>query len=189
MDVLKPSLEVLCAIHSRIASLRQQTWNTLSNLVRSHIGQAAILSLLQILQDGPSSKNRQGNLYRGVTEFLQKLIIEDGKNELPQVPMSLIFPALRSSIEEPHATQEKYAIDLLDSILSQESMQHALLAEADLSDMLEIVRVCAERADDRLRAEMIGGGEKSPDISTRPALPNGNARNGQYGVFLSLLQR
>lgn len=194
MDVLKTSLEVLCAIHRQIASLEQQTWNTLSNLFKSHIGQAAIMSLLHTLQDGPSIRNRQSSFYRGTMQVLQKLVIENGQSDLPKVPMSLIFPALKSSIKEPHATQEKFVIDLLDLILSQESMRDALLAEADLSDMLEIVRVCAERDDDRLRAEMSGTGEKSTTgdkdfhVSAKPALQNGNTNNGQYDNIVSRVQ-
>ncbi|KAF3050642.1 Tuberous sclerosis 2-like protein [Didymella keratinophila] len=176
MDVLKTSLEVLCAIHRQIASLEQQTWNTLSNLFRSHIGQAAILALIHTLQDGPSIKSRQSSLYRGAMQVLQKLIIEDGQSDLPKVPMSLMFPALKSSIKEPHATQEQFVIELLDSILSQESMRDALLAEADLSDMLEIVRICAERDDDRLRAEISGTGDKNSSVSAKTGPPNGHTK-------------
>ena len=121
-------------------------------------------------------------------QALQKLIIEDGQGDLPKVPMSLIFPALKSSIKEPHATQEQFVVDLLDSILSQESMRDALLAEADLSDMLEIIRICAERDDDRLRAEMSGTGERNSSASAKTVLPNGNAKNGQYDEASLLAQ-
>ena len=188
MNVLKTSLEVLCAIHRQISSLQDQTWNTLSNLFRSHIGQAAIMSLLHTLKDGPSIKNRQSSLYRGTMQVLQKLVVEDGQSDLPKVPMSLIFPALKASVKEPHATQEEFVIDLIDSILSQDTMRDALLAEADLSDMLEVIRICTERDDDRLKAQMAGTGEKSSNgdkgahTQANPALENGTAKPGGYTV-------
>ena len=186
MDVLKTSLEVLCAIHRQITSLEDRTWNTLSNLFRSHIGQAAIMSLLHTLKDGPSIKNRQSSLYRGTMQVLQKLVIEDGQSDLPKVPMSLTFSALKASIKEPHATQEGFVIDLIDSILSQHTMRDALLAEADLSDMLAIIRVCVERDDDRSHAQSTETGEKSSagdkdhHVSAHPVLENGNAKNGYH---------
>lgn len=170
MNVLKTSLEVLCAIHRQIASLEDRTWNTLSNLFRSHIGQAAIMSLLHTLKDGPSIKNRQSSLYRGTMQVLQKLVMEDGQSDLPKVPMSLIFPALKASIREPHATQEDFVIDLIDSILSQETMRDALLAEADLSDMLEIISICTERDDDRFRAQSTGMGEEKAGAGDKDVL-------------------
>jgi hypothetical protein len=119
-------------------------------------------------------------------QVLQKLVIEDGQSELPKVPMSLIFPALKASIKEPHATQEEFVINLIDSILSQDTMRHDLLAEVDLTDMLEIIRICAERDDDRLRAQMTGPGEKSSigeqdsHASANLALENGAAKTGEY---------
>jgi hypothetical protein len=182
MNALKPSLEVLCAIHRQIDQLKEQTWNTLSNLFKSHIGQAAIMSLLHTLKDGPSIQNRQHSLYRGTMQVLQMLVLEDGQNELPKVPMSLIFPALKGSITEPHPTQEKFVISLIDAILAQDTMRNALLAEADLCDMLDIIRICAERDDDRLRATMVGSVEKSinadKDSHANHVSQNGHSRSG-----------
>lgn len=123
-------------------------------------------------------------------QVLHKLVMEDGQSDLPKVPMSLIFPALKASITEPHATQEAFVIDLIDSILSQDTMRDAILAEADLSDMLEVIRICAERDDDRHRAELTGSeekrsaGDKDPHSSAYPALENDSAKNGQYCLYL-----
>ena len=119
-------------------------------------------------------------------QVLQKLVVEDGESELPKVPMSLIFPALKASIKEPHATQEELVIDLIDSILSQDTMRDALLAEADLSDMLEVIRICTERDDDRIRAQMTGSGERSSNgdkgahAQASPALESGTAKTSEY---------
>ncbi|KAJ4369610.1 Tuberous sclerosis 2-like protein [Neocucurbitaria cava] len=166
---LRPCLEVLCAIHKQMFSLQQQTWNTLSNLFKSHVGQAAISCLLHALLDTPeqeslhesSRKSKQHNLYRGTIQVLQLLLFEDGRNELPKVPMSLLFPALKASIKEPHHTQEEIVISLIDTVLAQDSMRDLLLAETDLSDLLDIIRICAERDDNRLRAK----GTKTADSS------------------------
>ncbi len=161
---LRPCLEVLCAIHKQIPSLQEQAWSTLSNLFRSHVGQAAISSLLHTLLDGPDGmnqdvatrKSKQFSLYRGTIQVLQVLLFEDGRNELPRVPMSLLFPALKASIKEPHQSQEDIVITLINTVLAQDSMRDMLLADSDLSDLLDIIRTCAERDDDRLRAKVQG---------------------------------
>ena len=102
-QALRPCLEVLCAIHRQLVDLQEQTWNTLSNLFKSHVGQAAVACLLHTLldePDGSARKSRQFSLYRGTIQVLQLLLLEDGRNGLPKVPMSLLFPALRASIKE-----------------------------------------------------------------------------------------
>ncbi|OAL55193.1 hypothetical protein IQ07DRAFT_675551 [Pyrenochaeta sp. DS3sAY3a] len=161
---LRPCLDVLCAIHKQIAALQEQTWSTLGNLFRSHVGQAAISSLLHTLLDGPtrdnteesSRKSRKFSLYRGTILVLQRLLFEDGRNELPKVPMSLLFLALKASVKEPHHTQEEIVVELINTVLEQQSMRDLLFAESDLSDLLDIIRTCAERDDDRLRAKLNG---------------------------------
>ncbi|KAH7371993.1 hypothetical protein BKA66DRAFT_443779 [Pyrenochaeta sp. MPI-SDFR-AT-0127] len=161
MKTLQSCLEVLCAIHKLVPSLQAESWNTLCNLFKSHVGQAAISLLLHILLDGPTQtnldtpeqKSRQLKLYRGTIQVLQLLLFEEGRNELPKVPMSLLFPALKASLHEPHHTQEEMVISLINAVLAQESMRDLLLAEIDLSDLLDIIRTCAERDDDRLRAK------------------------------------
>lgn len=160
---LRPCLEVLSEIYKRRPNLQDQAWNTLTHLFKSHVGQAAISALLHILLDGPTKdaarplerveQTRLFGLYRGTTQVLQVLLFEDGRDELPKVPMALLFPALKASIKEPHNTQEAIVIGLIDTVLSQDNMRGLLLAETDLSDILDIIRTCAERDDDRVRAK------------------------------------
>ncbi|KAF2855183.1 hypothetical protein T440DRAFT_415365 [Plenodomus tracheiphilus IPT5] len=160
---LRSCLEVLCEIYKQIVPLQEQAWGTLTNLFKSHVGQAAISTLLHILLDGPSQemldlpaedkRKRLTSVYKGTTQVLQKLLVEDGHNELPKVPMSLLFPALKASIQElqdqVHHDQETIVLGLIDTVLAQDSMRDLLLAETDFGDMLEIICTCAERDDGR----------------------------------------
>ena len=200
MQSLRSCLEVLCAIHKQISNLQQQTWNTLCNLFKSHVGQAAISSLLHALLDGPveqnmddpSRKSRQFSLYRGTIQVLQLLLFEDGRNELPKVPMSLLFPALKASIKEPHHTQEDIVISLIDTVLAQESMRDLLLAETDLSDLLDIIRICAERDDNRLRAKRSGTTDGSTGMKKEAVeKPHfaGNSSSSNKGRYSTVTSR
>ncbi|KAI8943678.1 hypothetical protein NX059_001663 [Plenodomus lindquistii] len=199
---LRSCLEVLCEIYKQLTELQEQAWGTLTNLFKSHVGQAAISTLLHVLLDGPSQemldlpaedkRKRLTSVYKGTTLVLQKLLVEDGHNELPKVPMSLLFPALKASIQElqdqNHYDQEVIVISLIDTVLAQDSMRDLLLAETDFGDMLEIIRTCAERDDSRLRAKMFNlsvetaqNHNASFEKSTSP-IDNGSSSNGEIGL-------
>lgn len=158
---LRPCLGVLCEVFKRIPELQDLAWNTLSNLFKSHVGQAAISVLLHMLLDGPARENTQDqklkaqrlSLYSGTTLVLRLLLLEDGRNELPKVPLSLLFPALKAAILVPEANMDGIAIGLIDTVLGQEGMRDILLAENDLGALLDTIRICAERSDDVVRAE------------------------------------
>ena len=159
---LQPCLQILSEIHKRIPGFQDQAWNTLSNLFKSHIGQAAISVLLHMLLDGPtqdtldeSDRKRLDSIITGTTSVLRLLLFENGRNELPKVPMSLLFPALKASIQIPNTGQEQIIISLIDTVLELEGMRDLLLAESDLGDLLEVICVCAERDDDNVRAKTI----------------------------------
>ena len=183
---LRPCLEVLCAIHKQILSLQQQAWATLSNLFKSHVGQAAISSLLHTLLDGPTTvnqeastrKSKQFSLYRGTIQILQVLLTEDGRNDLPKVPMSLLLPALKASIKEAHQNQEEIVLSLIDSVLTQQSTRDLLLAETDLSDLVDIIHTCAERNEDRRRAKLRGASEGLSVANKRPTKASPTRENG-----------
>jgi hypothetical protein len=180
-------LEVLCEIHKRITELQDQAWNTLSNLFKSHVGQAAISELLHMLLDGPSRetlendglKRKLESMYRGTTLVLRLLLLEDGRNELPKVPLSLLFPALNASIKIPGTDQEQIVVSLIDAVLAQEGMRELLLAESDLGDMLQVIRVCAERDDERIRTKTTRladhGSDTKKDVIERQMSPHGDS--------------
>jgi hypothetical protein len=173
---LRPLLEVLCAVHRQLDNLQTQTWHTLSNLFKSHVGQVAVNALLRTLNDGPVRKNRDSSAYRGTIQVLQQLLLENGRNGLPIVPMSLLFPALKASMYNPHKTQEEYVTDLIDAVLSDASLKDLLLSEVDWTELLDIVLTCAERSDERLRAQAEKTmGEETPRSGSisRNALSNG----------------
>jgi hypothetical protein len=193
---LRPCLMVLCEIHRRISDLQGQAWNTLSNLFKSHVGQAAISTLLHMLMDEPSqdilnddkSRFQQLSMYSGTAQVLRLLLLEDGRNELPKVPMSLLFPALKASIMVPGSKMEKTAIGLIGTVLEQESMRHLLLAESDLGNLLDIIRICAERDDDLVRAKTVDSGayptrvERDPLERQISPFENGLSDSGRWFV-------
>ncbi|KAF2710724.1 hypothetical protein K504DRAFT_375979 [Pleomassaria siparia CBS 279.74] len=147
--LLKSFLEVLCIIYRQLDNLQEQSWNTLSNIFKSHIGQAAVSSLLHTLLEGPHRKSREYPVYRGVIQVLHRLLLEDGATGLPTVPISLLLPALKSSIEAENESQEEIVVGLIGSMLDEGTMREMLRNEADWSNLIYIIYKCTERDDDR----------------------------------------
>jgi hypothetical protein len=173
---LKPCLEVLCTIHRQIDELQQSTWNTLTNLFRSHVGQSAVSALLSTLFTGATRKSRQPNIYRGAIHVLQLLLLEDGHDALPKVPISLLFPALRASIRSENRTHEIFVLRLIAAILAEDRLKPLLLHEGDWTDLLYIIRTCAERSKARESALVVATttGEMPRSTSTVNAVPHGD---------------
>ncbi|EAT91324.2 hypothetical protein SNOG_01675 [Parastagonospora nodorum SN15] len=146
---LRPCVEVICTIHRAIPCLREQAWTSLSNLFKSHTGGAAIMSLLHTFLDGPRKEKGISQVYRGTMEVLQILLINDGRNGLPKVPMSLLCPALKASIQEPNDIQEHLVLKLLDAVLLEPNLRDILLSETDVGELIDIISTCVERDDDR----------------------------------------
>ncbi|KAF1918243.1 hypothetical protein BDU57DRAFT_514912 [Ampelomyces quisqualis] len=161
---LRPCVEVLCTIHKLVQSLREQTWNSLCNLFKSHTGGAAILSLLQTLLYGPVRTDRKpNNFYKGTMQVLQMLLLDDDCSGLPKVPLSLLCPALNASIKSPDLDQEHLVLKLIDDILGKVHLRDLLLSD---SDLIDIIDTCAARDDERHR-----------NLATGSASTSSNARN------------
>ncbi|KAF2263656.1 tuberin [Lojkania enalia] len=178
---LQPFLEILCAIHRQIPTLQEQAWNALCNMFKSHVGKAAVGSLLHSLLDGPRRMSHQYSVYRGVMLALEKLLAEDGDQGLPKVPISLLFPALKASIKREHQTQEGFVLKLISTALSQARMRELFLHEADWSDMIYIVRTCAERDDDREAANAASAEADKSTIEEASTTGTGTITNGVAG--------
>jgi hypothetical protein len=153
-SVIRPCMEVLCAIYAHLPDLKEQSWGTLSNLLKSHVGGAAVSSLLHTLHDGPMLKGGREGKDNGVykrapLQVIQHLLLEDGRGGLPTIPMPLLFEAVKAFIKEPDCTQERHAIKLINTVLDQAHLRALLLVETDLSDLIDIISICAERDEDR----------------------------------------
>lgn len=171
---LKPCLEVLCTIHRQIEELQQSTWNTLTNLFRSHVGKSAVSALLSTLFTGATRKSRQPNIYRGAIHVLQLLLLKDGHDSLPKVPISLLFPALKASIRSENRTHEIFVVRLIAAVLAEDRLKPLLLHQGDWTDLLYIIRTCAERSKARESALIVAptAGELPRSVAAMVVVPS-----------------
>tara|TARA_R110002003_G_scaffold141_40_gene13199 strand:+ start:5922 stop:9419 length:3498 start_codon:yes stop_codon:yes gene_type:complete len=182
-QALRPCVEVLCTIHKLVRPLREPTWNSLSNLFKSHVGGAAVLSLLHTLLYGPTRQDQDKNphkFYKGTLQVLRLLLLDEGRSGFPPVPVALLCPALKASITVPDPSQEELVIRLIDTVLAQDNLRDHLLGEIDVSELIAIVNTCVERDDDRHRAN--GVGETLPtnaESRERPHHENGTQNDDE----------
>jgi hypothetical protein len=186
LKALRPCIEVLCTIYKVVDVLREQAWASLSNLFKSHIGGAAVLSILHTLLHGPMQSGRSPkNVYRGTMEVLQLLLVEDGRSGLPKVPLSLLCPALKASIRTPEPDQENLVLRLLDTVLGQTNLRDVLLSQTDVGELIDIIDNCAERDDGRQHETTTSAASNSDkakaDTNEKDnTADNGSLSNGRY---------
>jgi hypothetical protein len=193
LPTLRPCVEVLCAIYNMVPSLGEQAWTSLSNLFKSHTGGAAVQSLLHTLLLGPVHVDRRPIMFfKGIIQVLQRLLLDDDRSGLPKVPMSLLCPALKASIESPDPEQEQLVLKLIDAVLAHPTIRNLLLGETDLSDLIDIITICAERDDNRRP----GAATRKPNThinlktgaseETSQVAASSNSNNGGYRSILRL---
>lgn len=187
IGALRPCVEVLCTIYRMVRPLQEQTWTLLSNLFKSHVGRAAVLSLLHTLLYGPMHTDRKpNNVYRGTIQVLRLVLFDDGRNGLPQVPMSMLCPALKASIKEHHQDQEQLVIQLIDAVLADAKLRDILLRETDVGELIDIISTCAERDDARHHATATSTAKSSVDGREALTHSHGPLNNGRFLHCFSL---
>ena len=137
---LRSCIEILCDIFRQLKALQNQTWLTLSNLFRSHLGQLAVSELLKILRE--FRDRSQLNAVRGAVHVLQKLVLMDEEEGLPTVSLSLLFPALLDSLSMENKKLEADILQFVSVILATSNLVTILLEEDDWSYLNEILMKC-----------------------------------------------
>lgn len=86
---LKDCVQVLSSIYCLVSSLQKDSWHTLSNLCKSHNGQATLRILLDILRNLPSDGMKDKDMSREIRAPLQSY-----RNYCPKVRKKVIHLCL-----------------------------------------------------------------------------------------------
>ncbi|OAA66084.1 tuberin [Cordyceps fumosorosea ARSEF 2679] len=145
-DKLKECIQVLGSIFCLVPGLHKGSWHTLSNLFKSHNGQATVRILLDILRNlSPESSNDKDTSreIRGALSVLQKLLAKSTDKGYPSVPYALLVDGLATALKASTSIRVYGSIiQLLNTLFDDGSGQmHKLIIDEDWSIAL---RVCAE---------------------------------------------
>lgn len=145
-DRLKECVQVLGSIFCLVPGLQKGSWHTLSNLFKSHNGQATVRILLDILRNlsADSSNDRDvSREIRGAVAVLQKLLAKSTDKGYPTVPYALLVDGLSNSLKVTTSIRVYGSIvQLLNTLFDDGSGQmHKVIVDEDWTTAL---RVCAE---------------------------------------------
>ncbi|KAF4978127.1 hypothetical protein FZEAL_5459 [Fusarium zealandicum] len=150
-EKLKGCVQVLSSIYCIVGTLEKDSWQTLSNLFKSHNGQATVRILLDILRNNASfgSKERDANReIRGAIAVLQKLSSKNSDQGFPAVPFALLADGLATISRTSSSTKTLIAVlQLLNALFDDgEGHMHRLIVDEDWSVILESATDCSKRA-------------------------------------------
>ena len=150
-DKLKGCVQVLGSIYCMVGGLQKDAWNTLSNLFKSHNGQATIRILLDILRNSPSDGAKEKDVnreIRGALAVLQKVLSKSPENGYPSVPFALLADGLATIARTGTSIKTLTAIlQLLNALFDDgDGNMHRLIVDEDWSVILEAAATCSRRA-------------------------------------------
>ena len=148
---LKSCVQVLSSIYSIVSNLQEDAWHTLSNLCKSHNGQATVRILLDILRDHSpeSSKERDVNReLRGAIAVLQKLLSKSKEKAYPAVPFALLADGLATVTKSTSSVRILVsALQLINALFDDgDGNLHSLVIDEDWSVLLKAAAECSQRA-------------------------------------------
>ncbi|RKK21846.1 Tuberous sclerosis 2 [Fusarium oxysporum f. sp. cepae] len=150
-DKLKGCVQVLSSIYCMVGSLQKDSWNTLSNLFKSHNGQATIRILLDILRNNPTDGAKEKDVnreIRGALAVLQKVLSKSPENGYPGIPFALLADGLAIVAKTGTSIKTLTAIlQLLNALFDGgDGHIHRLIIDEDWSVILEAAATCSKRA-------------------------------------------
>lgn len=143
-------VEVLSSIYCLVDRLQKTSWHTLSNLLKSHNGQATVRVLLSLLRDYPKKgqdPTETTRAVRGALSVFQKLIWKSTEKGYPTVPLALLIDGCRNVVENSPSTRiAGSALRLINTLFDDgEQNLNPLLEDEDWSVILEVAEKCVGR--------------------------------------------
>lgn len=147
---LSRCVEVLSSIFCLVDKLSKTSWHTLSNLLKSHNGQAAVRILLTILRDYPRNgqeTTETSRAVRGSLTVLQKLVWKSSEKGYPTIPLALLVDGCNNVVEKSPSTRIAGSVLKLINTLFDDGEQHLnpLLADEDWTSVLAVAEKCVGR--------------------------------------------
>ncbi|KAK5165311.1 hypothetical protein LTR04_001409 [Oleoguttula sp. CCFEE 6159] len=166
---LKPCVEILCGIFCQVSKSRDQTWKTIENLLKSHLGQSTITALLEVLMEctEQTPPNTLG-VIRGVVSVLYEIVDRNRQGGLPKVPISYLMQALNRASVVSNASLRRKILRLLLLVFEDSTLTELFLGDGDWLDLLHVLEACAPQILNTGKATKAAA-KKSPEQTTNLA--------------------
>lgn len=153
LSKLKDCVQVLSSIYCLVPNLQKNSWHTISNLCKSHNGQATVrimLDILRNLQPGTNEKDSSREI-RGSLAVLQKLLSKSTEKGYPAVPYALLVDGLSNTLKATKSLRVYISIlQLINSLFDDdgEGRVHRLVVDEDWSASLDVAAECYKRVNE-----------------------------------------
>ncbi|KJZ80576.1 hypothetical protein HIM_00426 [Hirsutella minnesotensis 3608] len=147
---LKDCVQVLSSIYCLVPALQKASWHTISNLCKSHNGQAVVRILIDILRhhstDGTKDRDTSREV-KGALAVLQKLLSKSTEKGYPAVPYAPLVDGLSNALRVTTSPRVYGSLlQLINLLFDDGSGQvHRLIVDEDWSACLEIAADCGKR--------------------------------------------
>lgn len=180
-------VEVLSSIYCLVDNLQKTAWHTLSNLLKSHNGQATVRVLLNLLRDYPRKGQDQTETtraVRGALSVLTKLIWKSTEKGYPTVPLALLIDGCNNVVAKSPSTRIAGMTLKLINTLFDDGKEHLspLLEDEDWTSILEVAEQCVGRL------EFSGIPTRFRSSYSRDDLKKGDAILSELEIFLQRLE-
>lgn len=143
-------VEVLSSIYCLVDKVQKTAWHTLSNLLKSHNGQATVRILLGLLRDYPLKGQEVAETtraVRGALSVFQKLIWKSTEKGYPTVPLSLLIEGCQNTVEKSNSTRiAGAALRLINTLFDDgEQNLNPILEDEDWTTILKVAETCVGR--------------------------------------------
>lgn len=143
-------VEVLSSIYCLVDSLQKTAWHTLSNLLKSHNGQATVRVLLSLLRDYPRKgldPTETTRAVRGALSVIQKLIWKSAEKGYPTVPLALLIDGCSNVVKNSASVRiAGSTLKLINTLFDDgEQNLNPLLEDEDWTVILEVAEKCVGR--------------------------------------------
>lgn len=141
-------VEVLSSIYYLVENVQKTAWHTLSNLLKSHNGQATVRVLLDLLRE-PRQKGQPDNetprSVRGALSVFQKLTWKSADKGYPAVPLALLIEGCKNTLEKASSTRTaRTTMQLINTLFDDgEQNLNPILEDEDWTLILEVAEKCA----------------------------------------------
>lgn len=151
VESFKECVLVLGSIFCLVPSLSKTAWHTISILLKSHNGPAAVRVLVDLLRHLPpdgTSKGKDTRDIRGVLAVLEKLLTKSTEKGYPPVPFALLIDGLVAAVHSTDSGRVHCAIlKLVNSLFRDgDGKLHNLIIEEDWSTLLDVAMECSKKA-------------------------------------------
>ncbi|PHH89257.1 hypothetical protein CDD83_6392 [Cordyceps sp. RAO-2017] len=152
---LKDCVQVLASIFCMVPALQKNSWHTLSNLCKSHNGQAVVRIALDVLRNRPAEGAKDRDTSRevkGSLAVLQKLLSKSTEKGYPTIPYALLVDGLYNALRSTSSPRVYTSIlQLINSLFDDGCGRiHRLVVDEDWSVCLEVAAECGKRVNSDL---------------------------------------